>query len=40
MAFMGKQLNAHEGETTSGPRRIPDMLIFGASPLTPDLAEE
>ena len=33
MVFMGDQLNDHLNETTAGQRRIPDMLIFGTSPL-------
>lgn len=40
MVFMGEQLNTHQGETTNGQRRIPDMLIFGSSSLTPGLDAE
>lgn len=32
MVFMGEQLNTHQGETTNGQRRIPDMLILWLLP--------
>jgi exopolysaccharide biosynthesis protein len=37
MVFMGEQINTHEGEVTNGQRRIPDMIMFGTSDLTPAL---